>query len=53
MKAQQFANALRQEQIAKIIGRPYAHHAFDMLRLSGEIALEFTNGTLDRFDILV
>src|ERR1700722_4417615 len=53
MKAQQFANALRQEQIAKIIGRPYAHHAFDMLRLSGEIALESANGTLYRFDVFV
>src|SRR5271163_2196528 len=44
---------LHQEQVAEIIGGPYAHHAFDMLRLSGEIALECTNGTLHRFDILI
>ena len=40
MKALQFTDMLRQEQVAEIIGRPNAHNAFDMLRLSGQIALE-------------
>src|SRR5277367_5644504 len=53
MKALQFADMLRQEQVAEIIGRSYAHHAFDLLRLSGKIALDFPNGTLQRLDILV
>ena len=43
MKALQFANVLRQEQIAEIIGRSYAYQAFDTLRASSEIALDPPN----------
>jgi hypothetical protein len=53
MKALQFADVLRQEQVAEIIGRSYTHHAFDLLRLSGKIALDLTDRTLQRFDIFV
>ena len=53
MKGLRFTDVLRQEQVAEIIGRSYAHHAFDLLRLSGKIALDLPDGTLQRFDIFV
>src|SRR5271167_2828837 len=53
MKPLQFANVLCQKQIAKIIGRPDGHHAFDLLGLAGKIALDFTNRAFHRLYFFV
>jgi hypothetical protein len=53
MKPLQFADVLCQKQVAEIIGRSNAHHAFDMLHLPGKIALDFTYRAFHRLYIFV
>ena len=53
MKALQFANVLREKQIAEIIGRAYAHQPLDILRAPGDVALNLPDRALQSVHIFV